>query len=333
MRPDLSKPPSFPMVLLEQLYKIGNRSFHGLYDLGIRKAKRLPVPVWSVGNLLAGGTGKTPTTLALCQALVDSGKRPVILTRGYRSKISQAVLLGGMHGTTEALAGVYGDEPVLLSRQLPTVPVVIGKDRYHQATQFLEGGGRADVFVLDDGLQHRGLARDRNIVLLPASRPFGNGHQLPAGLLRESPKQILRATHVLVGGGSEENARQALEVLRDHHPQADWRFVYPGLERVERFASGKPSETEAGGSQTLDLKKARVHAVCGIANPNRFRELLEGADATVTNFAVYPDHHAFEEAEVRKEESAAKASGAVLVTTGKDAVRLERLVNGDAPWY
>jgi tetraacyldisaccharide 4'-kinase len=220
-----------------------------------------------------------------------------------------------------------GDEPLLLSRALPTVPVVVGKRRAENARALLAGGEGIDLFLLDDGFQHRALARASDLVLLDARRPFGNERLLPAGPLREPPSALRRAHHLLLTGASP------------HEPiGAD---VARLLDRAAPEAPRSRAWIEAGGLSSLgdprapapELRGLAVHAVAAIARPERFRASLEREGARVATWSVYPDHHRFSADEARALERAAREAGHVLVTTAKDAVRLAPLqVPGSAWW-
>jgi tetraacyldisaccharide 4'-kinase len=323
---DLDGPPAGWARLLEPAYRLGAGVFHRLYDRGMLPKERLPVPVLSVGNLVVGGTGKTPVVRALAEAALRSGRRPVILTRGYRGSAS-GVLRAGRWTRGEADAASAGDEPLLLSRALPEVPVVVGKDRAAGACAYLDAGEAVDLFLLDDGFQHRRLHRDRDVVLLDAVRPLGNGRLLPAGPLREPPGALRRADHVILTGGAEdrpigEAARTLLDLYRPGRPRSRaWT-------RAGRLALLHGGAAAAAPS----LRGLAVHAVAGIARPGRFRKLLEEAGAEVRGWSPYADHHPFTGREVRDEETAARSRGAVPVTTAKDRVRLEGLADPGAGW-
>lgn len=312
------------------LYGAGVRVFHGGYDRGWFRVRSLPVPVVSVGNLTVGGTGKTPAVLALARALRDAGRRPVVLTRGYRGRRASGVLRAGAweDGAT-AGAREAGDEPLLLSRTLPSVPVVIGRNRGREAMRFLGSGERVDAFLLDDGFQHRVLDRNRDLVLLDARRPLANGRLLPAGPLREDPRALERADRLLLvtPGPDAAVGPETDRLLRALAPGAARSRVWPVFRGLALLAGGDPPSRGAAPSGIPD---GPVLAVAGIARPERFRRLLEGAGARVAGTRWFRDHHLFSPAEVKDLETAAAALGAIPVTTAKDAVRLEGRVS--APW-
>lgn len=177
-------------------------AFRGmLYDRRLLRGLPLPGRVISIGNICVGGTGKTPMATSLARWLMADGKQPAILTRGYRSSIQKSgwlVLLDGkpIHGSDVRVFA--GDEPMQLSKSLPSVPVIIGRDRFSAAIQALRSGLKLPThWLLEDGFQHRALKRDVDIVLLDAQRPFGSQWMLPLGDLRESPRALRRASLII----------------------------------------------------------------------------------------------------------------------------------------
>jgi tetraacyldisaccharide 4'-kinase len=310
---------------LEPLYALGSGLFHGLHDRGVVSPARLPAPVVSVGNLTVGGTGKTPAVLELCRAARSRGLRPAVLTRGYGGK-GRGVLRAGAWPHGRATAEEAGDEALLLSRALPQVPVVVGKRRAEEGRALLESGERVDLFVLDDGFQHRRLHRDRDLILLDLVDPLGNGHLLPAGSLRESPRGLGRADHVLVTGGDpgepvSPRVRDLLGGLGAEPPCT--RAWY-------RTVGVRPLCAEGPGPESLAGRD--VVSVAAIARPERFRAQLAREGAAVRQAVTFRDHHRFTRAEIGDLERRARVDGAALVTTAKDAVRLEGQVDPGAGW-
>ncbi len=318
--------PESPLLRwLTPAYAAGAWLYHGLHDRGWLRSTRLPVPVLSVGNLVVGGTGKTPAVMAMARELSRAGKHVVILTRGYGGNRT-GVLRAGIWETGEpAHPAESGDEPLLLSRAVPTVPLVVHPRRSRAALDYLRTGEPVDLFLLDDGFQHRVLARDRNVVLVDGARPFGPGRLLPAGTLREHPRALARADHLLVAVPSSGAAiPPATGKLLDRYAGRVPRTpTWTTLNRVVGLESG-------GGPASLD--RLEVLAVSGIARPERYHVLLEGEGAIVHRKAIFRDHQRFTEAVVSDLEKEAKGLGLTLVTTTKDAVRLEGLVNPDAGW-
>jgi tetraacyldisaccharide 4'-kinase len=281
-----------------------------LYDAGWLAAERVPAHVVSVGNLAVGGTGKTPTTLWLAERLMARGHRVGIVTRGY-GKRRRGVVVVGETGVPLVAPDEGGDEAVMLARRFAG-PVVSG-ERRAQAAAFACARFGIDTIVLDDGFQHRALARDADLVLATAaeSAPF----LLPAGPLREGPAALARARALLVvdaGAAPVPGAPPGLRVFRARlRPTALVRGAGTG-------GAGTWSEEPVG-----DLGGRQVTAVAGVARPERFLATLSALGAVVADLVRFPDHHAYTAADVDR--IGAVADGRVVVTTEKDLVKLERL--------
>lgn len=284
-----------------------------LYRRGTLRPARLGAPVVSVGNLTFGGTGKTPTVLALVRDLVRRGRHPAVLTRGYgRADTGAPLVLVGPE--PEATAAEAGDEPVEMARRLPGVPVVVDRLRSRGGAEALRRG--ADVLVLDDGFQHLPLYRNLDLVLLDAGDPWGGGHLPPLGRLREPPSALRRADAVLLTKVPEEGSA-AVDAIRH---------------RVERLAPGAPvleARLEVRRLRTPDgiltpqaLAGRRVLPFAGVGRPAAFSELLASCGAEVTQPHWFPDHHHYSPGELDGVLEAARRLDATAVTTGKDAVKL-----------
>ena len=290
--------------------------YHAAFDTRIRKPVDLGVPVLSVGNLVGGGTGKTPVVRALAQTVVERGLVPAILTRGYGGW--RTGLLQNGHWENGDHAGPdAGDEPLDLSLGAPTVMVGVGKDRAKMARRILERQ-HVDVFLLDDGYQHRQLEREANVLLLSAERPFGNGHLLPAGPLRESPAAIRRATALLITGGEGSDPAPTRERLR--------KFNIPTW-----TAQVCPTHFLTSSGETIQRLDRPAIAVAGIAEPERFYRSLRYRGVQMVSEQTFPDHHDYTVDDVRRLEQMAADQNAALVTTSKDIIRLVSLARAD--WY
>jgi len=262
--------------------------------------RRAPCPVVSVGNLTVGGTGKTPMVAYLARLVADMGRRPVIVSRGY----------GGAGGGPN-------EESLELERLAPGVPHIRNPDRW-QALQDWTATNACDLAILDDGFQHRRLARDLDIVLIDALRPFGFGHVLPRGLLREPLLALGRAGLVVITRAElvgEADLRQIKETLG--------RRVRPGTPILvaRHLATGILAAN--GSERAADwLRGQDVAAACGIGNPEAFHRTLEHLGARVRLFDIFPDHYAYTRADLDRLAAAAQAAGVkTLVTTGKDFVK------------
>lgn len=275
------------------------------YDSGIAPATRLAVPVVSIGNLTAGGTGKTPAAVWLVRELARRGRKPGLLSRGYG-----------------AASGAENDEARLLARLVPDVPHVQDPRRARGGAALVARG--VESIVLDDGFQHRRLARDLDLVLVDATRPWGlpgvGGAEpvcalLPRGLLREPRSSLARADAIVVTRSDQ---------------------VAPGeLEALERellhFAAGRPLARAVHAPRALVdadgrerdprvLAGVEIDVVSALGNPQALERTLGSLGALVREHRVFPDHHHYGRADL-----AGLGSARPLVTSGKDAVKLAPL--------
>ena len=302
-----------------RLYEAGLEVYLGMEGVGLRRRERLPVPVVSIGNLTTGGTGKTPMTQMLCRRLMDSGKRVAVLSRGHGGKGSGVRLVSDAHGNIARSAADAGDEPLLLAQALPGVPVLVGKDRRQSGREALRRFG-LDALVLDDGLQFWQLARDLDVVLLDARRPFDNGWSLPRGLLREPARHLARAGVVVVtrADGLDESGRAGVAAtVAALAPAAEIFFA--------RHAATGLVPVGAFGAPMLPLdalNSRRVLAWSAIAQPESFRRTLAASGAQLTAHIAEPDHYAPDEADAaRVQRQMREEATDVLVMTEKDAVK------------
>jgi tetraacyldisaccharide 4'-kinase len=287
---------------LNPLYSIATAIRNRAYDAQFLHPRTLPHPVISVGNLSTGGTGKTPLILALAKLLTEAGRQPIILSRGY-GRNSQATFRVDPAGT----AAQFGDEPLLLARD-SGAPVYVGADRVRAgvlATRELSLGPNA-IFLLDDGLQHRQLARDVNIVLL-SPRDL-NDRPLPAGNLREPLSSLSRADILVL---REEDAALAPQFFK----------------RFQHVTCGRPVVWIVKRSLQLDqlsLPLDRAVAFAGIAHPAEFFAALRARGVTLLGTHAFPDHHRFAFADIARILYTSQASKATaLLTTEKDFLRLD----------
>jgi tetraacyldisaccharide 4'-kinase len=267
--------------------------------VGWMRVERLPIPVIVVGNLTAGGTGKTPLVLWLVQRLRERGFSPAIVSRGYGSRAR-----GSVEVAPHSSAAEVGDEPVLLARA-SGCPVRIGVDRVAAARALLGVHPHCDVLIADDGLQHYRLARDVEIAVVDGDRGHGNGLLLPAGPLREPISRLASVDAVVIHTAAAEPAQRALAGSR---PAFAMRLAGTRLRNL-----ADPARAEDLSS----FRGSRVHAVAGIGNPVRFFESLARAGLEIEPHA-FPDHHAYAAAELDF------GDGTAVLMTEKDAVKCER---------
>jgi tetraacyldisaccharide 4'-kinase len=249
--------------------------------------RRARARVVCVGNLTAGGSGKTPVVHALASMLKEKGLLVVILSRGYGGRLREATfVVPGRHGANDV-----GDEPLMLAA---IAPVIVSRDR--RAGAALADSHGADVIVMDDGHQNFQLEKDLSIVVVDAETGFGNGHILPAGPLRETVRAGLARADVvvLVGAGAP---------------------ALPGY-------SGPVLRVQLKPHDELDLQGEKVVAFAGIGRPDKLFSTLHALGADVADTVAFPDHHVFTASEIARLKSKARNAGAMLITTEKDFVRL-----------
>jgi tetraacyldisaccharide 4'-kinase len=288
------------------------------YARNPERRRRLGRPVISVGNLRVGGSGKTPAVACIVRMLLDAGERPSVLTRGYARRSPSAGTTVVSDGTSIlATADAGGDEPLLLARLLPGVPVLVGADRYLSGRLAEERFG-VSVHVLDDGFQHHELARDADLLLVAEEDLVDL--PLPAGRLREPVSAGSAADAVLVPAGY---ATAAERIGRTLGVAAAFR-VTRSLGVPRTIAGQHDTVVVPGGS--------RVFAVAGIARPERFVVDMISVGWEVVDAITFRDHHQFTNADVRRIAAAARAArAAIVLTTEKDAVRFESCDLGDLP--
>jgi tetraacyldisaccharide 4'-kinase len=291
------------------------RTRASLYSLGLFETKQLPRPVISIGNITAGGTGKTPLVMALAKGLMERGIPTVILSRGYRAKKGAGPLV--TDGQKILLSPEEaGDEPFLMAQAVKGIPILIGKDRFKNGQIALE---RFSVrgFLLDDGFQHLPLQRDLNIVLVDSQIGFGDGHLLPRGILREPLSHLKRADIFLLTKAEDPEASQFLKSkLHEIHPSSPiFHSHYEPTGLVHPDGRIDPLHL---------LKGKRILALSGIASPTYFYSLLRRCEAEVVEEIIFPDHHLYTAKDLTSMFKKVKGADSI-VTTEKDMVKLNGL--------
>lgn len=305
----------FVLTPLAVVYAVAVRIRNLLYDIGVCRARRVAAPVVSVGNLTVGGTGKTPVVIWLAEELERRGFQVGILSRGYRRQ-GRGVRVVGAEGQRLVAPEEAGDEPALMARRLRAT-VVVGNRRYAAARTAIRRG--ADVLVMDDGFQHRALARDFDVLLCDRQARPGDRWVLPAGRLREPRRGATRADATLV----VQREGQA----PGPSPNGD---ITPDLGDTHRFAAtiGAHSLVLLDGAAWMErplgiMSGQRVLAVCGIAGAKSFYEMLRAWEANIVGILEFGDHHRYDRNDWRTITTAARDVD-LIVTTEKDLVKLEQ---------
>jgi tetraacyldisaccharide 4'-kinase len=292
------------LSLLEGIYRLLLGTRRSLYTLGVFRSTRLSVPVVVVGNITAGGTGKTPLTIWLARELVARGWHPGVILRGYGGRERGPLLV-----TPDTAARRAGDEAVLIARAT-ALPVAIAARRVEAGRLLAERHG-CDVLIADDGLQHWALARDLEIAVVDGARRFGNGRLVPAGPLRESPERLERVDFVVVNlaAGADPGWR----------PQGATPCVAMRVSGARVFSLQRPGEAQPLSA----FAGRRVHALAAIGNPERYFAMLEANGLELVRHA-FPDHGRLTRADLYF------GDDLPVLVTEKDAVKLKDVQGVDA---
>lgn len=324
----------FPMSLLLGFLKVLSVIFAGVvavryffYRIGLLRRYPLGIQVISIGNVTAGGTGKTPVTEMFARALAAKGRKVAILSRGYRRKEAPwwqrmftqvidppLVVSDGKHVLLDSAVG--GDEPYMLASNLPGVAVVVDRDRVKAGRYAIKRLG-CDTIILDDGFQYQKLKHSVEVVLVDATNPFGNGNMLPRGILREPARHLKRADIIFLtkcrGDTSEVEAEirkynRRAEIVKCTHSPKTLKDVWSREEFPLEWLEGKT-----------------VCTLSGIASPKGFENSLRNLGAKVVWCERYADHHRYDPSEILYALNRTADMGSdALVTTEKDAVRFPR---------
>jgi tetraacyldisaccharide 4'-kinase len=298
-------------------FRFGVALRHVAYERGWFKTRHLARPVVSVGNLTVGGTGKTPLVACVANILLRRGWKPSILTRGYgRSSKAEMIVVppgAGRHANAQEI----GDEPALLARMLPKVPLVVCADRF-RGGQAAEECFQVDAHILDDGFQHLALARDVDLLALDATQTISDRHLLPAGRQREPLSALRRAQMVVVTRTDSADPQPLQDLVLKIHPAAKVFRARTVLIRWTNVWSGEPISIE-------EIHARKVAAYCGVGNPRAFFADLRRWGFNVIAEDAFPDHHVYTGEEIQRfVENACKQGAAALLTTQKDAVKFPR---------
>ncbi len=311
-----------------------------LYHHRIIRASTLGCQVISVGNLTVGGTGKTPVVEVFARNLQQQGRKVAILSRGYKSKelpflekMVQRITTGKIDTPPRVVSDgkrllldswTAGDEPYMLASNLPEVAVVVDKDRVKAGKYAIKELG-CDTLILDDGFQYLKLGHRLDIALVDRTNPFGGGHLLPRGLLREPMRNIKRAGFIFITKCGETGAPELKEQLRRMNPVAE----------ISECRHAAKFLRDVFGDKTYGLEKLKglkIAAVSGIAVPESFESALRNFGAEIIYTRRFADHHRFTQQEIINTINWSIKRGAeAILTTEKDAVRFPFVDRRDIP--
>ena len=284
-----------------------------LYDKQVLKIHHHEVTVISIGNITLGGTGKTPLVVWLCNFLNQKNLSCAVLTRGYKTHTQK-------RATSDEIPDTMTDEPAVLSESCPQAKVIVNPDRLAGAAKAIDKFG-AKVLVMDDGFQHRRLARDLDIVTIDATQPFGYEKIFPAGLLREPLNSLRRADAVVITRSnqiSESELGMIENKLRAINPDM---LIAQSIHATVNIKSTDDIETSIE-----QLKGRKIYAFCGIGNPNAFINTIKALGPEIAGSKFYNDHHRYTDACLADiYEQARLAEADMILTTQKDWTKIKRL--------
>lgn len=297
------------------------------YDSRLFKQAKLPCTVISIGNIVVGGTGKTPAVASIAKLLQETGFRVAILLRGYGRKSSEKISIVSDGEKCLCTRVESGDEAYLLAQQLNGIPIIVGKNRFDTG-EIAYDQFNCDIILLDDGYQHRKLARDIDIITIDATQPYGTGSLLPVGTLREPISSLKRTDIILLTRVDVSNT--PIDDLRNEINQRVLNT--PILESIHQPTSlydlGNHN-TAANNTHTIQLKDLggkRILAVCGIGNPDAFKNTLQTFNPEFIELLAFPDHHNYTDSDIENIIQQSKYVNAEwVVTTQKDEDKLSSL--------
>jgi len=310
------------LMPLSAIYRVATGTRNSLYRRGAFNSHDVGVPVISVGNITTGGTGKTPLVEWIAKQLAQTGRRVCVLTRGYGRKTTGRVVVSDGNAVLASVDDA-GDEAFLLAEHLRGEASVICDANRVAAAGWAIENLKPDVFVLDDGFQHQRIARNLNILAIDATNPWGNGHLLPAGILREPRASLQRADCILITRSDQSDRvaelQSEIEATRDDVPVFLSKMTLTNLRSLGHERNAKP--------------RSPLTAFCGIANPESFFTMLRDTGHDLADVRTFRDHHNYTQHEIDRLLANARRHGAqALVTTAKDAVKV-RSMNFDLPCY
>lgn len=306
------------LFLLSLVYRGLTSLRNWLYDRGLLRSEGVETPLISIGNITTGGTGKTPAVEALAQGWQDQGKQVVVLSRGYQGENEKPLLVSA---GAKSLVGPdrAGDEAYMLAEKLSDIPVVICKSRV-AAARYARAEFGPDLFVLDDSFQHRQIKRDFDLVLIDGTNPFGYGHLIPRGTLRESKVGLRRADGIVITRADEIGQKQLDHICNEVGRYSQPDFIY--------YSKHKPvylQDTAGARLELSELENSRIIAFSAIGNPDSFVLTLKKLGAQLVRHFKFPDHHRYERQDMRKIiDQKSQTDIDYIVTTSKDLVKLDK---------
>ena len=299
------------------------------YKHNILRSEEFQIPILSVGNIVFGGSGKTPFTLWISELIESKQKKVMILSRGYKGKLEngRGLLSGNRKLGLDPVD--YGDEPLLLKKRLKNASIVVGKKRSENLAYYFDSEN-PDVVLLDDGHQHHKLRRDLNIVLFDSLMEIDRYKVAPRGYLREG-LSALRDADIIIFGRCDQVSEKKLKVLRDMikshtNPKTLFGNIY-------YRSSGIFNRNHIKVMNLDDLRGRNIICIAGIASPVSFFNQFGPFEVNIVEKIVFPDHHYFKADEINPILKRAEESQALVITTEKDMVKMRRIISGDKVLY
>jgi tetraacyldisaccharide 4'-kinase len=312
------------LTVISKVYGGAVKLRRAFYEKSVLKSKKLSCIVISIGNITVGGTGKTPMTIYVANVVKDLGYNVAIVSRGYKGKAETA---GGIvsDGKTLLMAPeIAGDEPYMMAARLRDVPIIVGKNRF-KAGRLAIRKFSPHILVLDDGFQHLKLQRDLDLVLLDYRKPFGNGHLLPRGVMREPASALFCANAIILTRSDTLDDKEMTSLLQRLRFNERKKPVYRAIHKqlVYKIINREKNIKEAL-KQSFDCIKGRnVFAFSGLADNHHFRRTLKNLKCSVAGYLEFPDHHSYSDSDLKDILVAAKKSmSECLITSEKDYVRI-----------
>lgn len=304
--------------LLSKIYEIAVNIRNRSFDSGRREIKNIEnIEITCIGNITAGGTGKTPAVHYFIKKMIEEGKKPCVVSRGYGGRRKKEPLVVSDGKIITATPYESGDESYLHALNL-RCPVIVAKERYKAVAEAKEKFG-CDSVVMDDGFQHRQLYREHDIVLIDAMNPFGGEKLLPAGYLREPIEGLKRAEKVIITRCSTvskekiEEIKAKIKLFNKNIALSD--YVFSGVYNFE-------------GKEITDYENKRVFIFSGIGNPKNFKKSVEKTGVVICGEKNYRDHYKYREKDISDILEKAVNSGAeMILTTEKDMVKIMSISN------
>ena len=301
----------YPLSLLYQIALFIRKS---LYKIHFLETKSLPCKIISVGNITAGGSGKTPTVEYISRLLQSKGKKVGIISRGYRRNSKKTLIV--TDGKTKPKTWeAFGDEPYLLAQKLDNVPIIVGKSRYEAGTKMIENFN-PDIIIMDDGFQHISLSRDLDIVLLNSKDTQTTHKLIPAGLLREPISNLSRADLVVL---TKTNIHKPSDYLINIIENMKCPTINNKIQLDDILINikGEPNDLEI-------IKSKNVYIFSALGDHEGFERTMQKAGSIIVGHDKYPDHYIYNSDDLKMMEENAKKNGAnIIITTEKDIVKIK----------